>query len=319
MIGPSADTLIRMGAKQTSLIVNGGEWYRLFTPMVLHAGIVHYLLNMLALWFIGSAIEQAHGWVAAFLVFFISAVGGNILSAIFLPEYISVGASGGIFGLIGACVADIAINWNLLFSRVLNQNDGGGTRLRHFKGLAWLVLDVVVNCLVGLTPFVDNFTHLGGMVYGFLCGLSVIDRLHMDFFGKADGSCARIRNYGVRFFGLILSIVLIMVSTGLLVDSDGGTSPCSGCRYLSCVPMPFWADEDSKWWYCDDCDRVSGDVTRDNGTGLYESLLLFCPDGEEEVDIDLAGDSISDPEWLRKKLPQFCRKHCENLFYSGGS
>ena len=46
---------------------------------------------------------------------------------------------------------------------------------------------------------------------------------------------------------------------------------------------------------------------------------LLCPDGEEEVDIDLAGDSISDPEWLRKKLPQFCRKHCENLFYSGGS
>jgi len=46
MIGPSAETLLKMGAKQTSLIVNQGEWYRLFSPMVLHAGLIHYFLNM---------------------------------------------------------------------------------------------------------------------------------------------------------------------------------------------------------------------------------------------------------------------------------
>lgn len=132
MIGPSAEVLIRMGAKQTSLIVNRGEWYRLFSPMVLHAGLIHYFLNMMALLFIGKAVEQCHGFTAAAIIFIIPAVGGTIMSAIFLPEYISVGASGGIFGLIGACIADICINWSLLFSKHVNSNDEG-TRFRHMK------------------------------------------------------------------------------------------------------------------------------------------------------------------------------------------
>jgi membrane associated rhomboid family serine protease len=73
MIGPSAETLIKMGAKQTSLIVNQGEWYRLFSPMVLHAGLIHYFLNMMALWFIGKAVEQCHGFAAAAIIFVIPA------------------------------------------------------------------------------------------------------------------------------------------------------------------------------------------------------------------------------------------------------
>ena len=53
---------------------------------------------MLALRFVGAAVEMSHGWFAAFLIFTLSAVGGTVLSAIFLPDAISVGASGGIFG-----------------------------------------------------------------------------------------------------------------------------------------------------------------------------------------------------------------------------
>ena len=83
--------------------------------MILHAGVVHYLINMFAMWFIGAAVEQSHGTVSTTILFLIPGVGGNILSAIFLPQYISVGASGGIFGLIGGCIADITLNWKLLF------------------------------------------------------------------------------------------------------------------------------------------------------------------------------------------------------------
>jgi len=94
MFGPSAQTLIAVGSKQTSLIVDKSEWFRLFTPMLLHAGIIHYFINMLALWLIGYAVEQSHGLIASAILFMIPAVGGTIISALFLPEYISVGASG---------------------------------------------------------------------------------------------------------------------------------------------------------------------------------------------------------------------------------
>ena len=132
MIGSSAHALIEMGAKQTTLIVEMGEWYRLFSPMVLHVGLMHYFLNMTALWFIRQAVKQCHGFAAAVILFVLPAVGGTILSAIFLPEYITVGASGGIFGLIGACVADICMNWSLLFSKHVNASDKG-VRFRHIK------------------------------------------------------------------------------------------------------------------------------------------------------------------------------------------
>jgi hypothetical protein len=100
----------------------------------------------------------------------------------------------------------------------------------------------VLNCLIGLTPFVDNFTHLGGMVYGFLCGLSTIDRLQTSFFGFSKDTCAKIRGNLLRFAGLIVSVVLIMTTTIILAQSDGTTSPCSSCRYISCVPFPPWSE-----------------------------------------------------------------------------
>ncbi len=156
MLGPSSATLVEMGAKDSRLIVQEGQAWRVLSAMFLHAGLIHFTLNMLALWFIGKAIEQCHGFFASMLLFVAPGIGGTILSAIFLPNFISVGASGGIFGLIGACLADICMNWGLLFNDFVNNND----RNKHSNMyvLLVLVLDIFVNCLIGLTPFVDNFT-----------------------------------------------------------------------------------------------------------------------------------------------------------------
>jgi len=155
MIGPSAGTLIRMGAKDSNLIVNENEGWRLLSSTVLHAGVVHYFINTLALWFVGKAIESTHGMIAASVMFVVPAIGGTVLSAIFLPEYITVGASGGIFGLIGACLSDIMMNWKLLFSDIVTENSN---RHRHAMVVVFLLLDVALNCIIGLTPYVDNFT-----------------------------------------------------------------------------------------------------------------------------------------------------------------
>ena len=114
---------------------------------VLHAGLVHYFINMLALWFVGAAIETSHGFVAATILFVVPALGGTVLSAIFLPEYITVGASGGIFGLIGACLSDIIMNWKLLFCDFVTEN---GKRHRHAMVVVFLLLDIVLNSIIGL-------------------------------------------------------------------------------------------------------------------------------------------------------------------------
>ena len=176
-----------------------------------------------------------------------------------------------------------------------------------------MLFDIVINCLVGLTPFVDNFTHLGGMVYGFLCGLSTMERLSTDFFGIATTFWTRLRNVFIRFSGLILSVVLIMITTGVLVDFDAGTSPCPSCRYVSCVPFPPWAGEDNKWWYCDDCSRVTADAKLDS-SGYY-SLSMSCPDGEIE-EIDLSDQLVTDRQWIQRQLPTMCRKYCDQVFGS---
>jgi len=155
MIGPSAETLLKMGAKDSYLIVYEDDVWRLLSAAILHAGLVHYFINMLALWFVGAAIETSHGFVAATILFTIPAIGGTILSAIFLPEYITVGASGGIFGLIGACLSDIIMNWKLLFHDFVTEN---GKRQSHAMVVVFLLLDIFLNCIIGLTPYVDNFT-----------------------------------------------------------------------------------------------------------------------------------------------------------------
>lgn len=144
MAGPSRDTLIKVGARDSQLIVVANQWFRLFTPLVLHAGIIHYVINMLAVWFIGAAVEQCHGMVNTVAMFVIPGVGGNILSAIFLPQYISVGASGGIFGLTGGCIADIGLNWHLLFIKNGDETDKQVWR-RNFLAVTCLVVEIVTN------------------------------------------------------------------------------------------------------------------------------------------------------------------------------
>jgi len=305
MIGPSKETLILMGAKYSDLIVNYNESWRLVTSIILHAGVVHYFINMLALWFVGTAIESTHGFLAAMIVFVIPAIGGIILSAIFLPAYITVGASGGIFGLIGACLADIIMNWRLLFSDFVNEN---GKKHKHAMVIIFLLVDIILNSIIGLTPYVDNFTHLGGMGIGFLCGISTMERLPSDFFGIQQDWVTKTKQIVIRFFGLIVSIIGILVATIILLEGDGETTPCPSCSWLSCVPFPPWNDYSERWWYCDDCGRVSAEIV----TQPSLHLDLECPDGTS-VDVNLDPGTKVDKAELEQKLPAYCRDFCQEV------
>jgi hypothetical protein len=160
-----------------------------------------------------------------------------------------------------------------------------------------------------ITPFIDNFSHLGGMLYGACCAFSTIQPLAVGFFGVNSSTLDKIRTFIIKFCGLIVSVVLIMVSTVWLATSDSGESPCSACRYISCVPFPFFAED--KWWYCDDCDFVTGQLFK-NGT-FYELVELNCPDKTIET-ITISDDMLTEKKDVEKRLPTYCRDYCADVF-----
>ena len=148
----SIDTyvLINMGAKVNELINHGQVW-RLLTCAFLHGGIMHIAFNMYALKIIGSEVEYAYGRKKYLIIYFISALGGSAFSYIFSPYSISVGASGAIFGLLGAM---------LVFGYKNKERIGKGYMMNIIQVL-------VINILIGVTlSNIDNFAHLGGAIAG---------------------------------------------------------------------------------------------------------------------------------------------------------
>lgn len=121
-----------------------GDWWRIITAMFLHASFLHILFNMLALWWLGSVVEQALGTVRFLLVYFVAGIAGSLGALVASPNVVTVGASGAIFGIMGAllvleylqtgsfagqAMSLIAINLALSFA-IANISIGG-----HIGGL----------------------------------------------------------------------------------------------------------------------------------------------------------------------------------------
>ncbi|KAJ6326803.1 hypothetical protein OIU78_013814 [Salix suchowensis] len=146
LFGPSSDTLEKMGALKWNKVVHGHQGWRLVTCIWLHAGVIHVLTNVLSLIFIGIRLEQEFGFVRVGIIYLVSGFGGSILSALFIQQNISVGASGALFGLLGAMLSELLTNWTIYANKI--------------AAVFTLVIIIAINLAVGLLPHVDNFrTH----------------------------------------------------------------------------------------------------------------------------------------------------------------
>lgn len=305
MVGPSVQVLIRMGALDSTLLVwEHKEWYRLLTAIIVHAGFIHYAVNMFVLWFLGRAVERVHGSIMTAVVFIVSAVGGNVASALFMPDAISVGASGGLFSLVGICLADICVNWDLITLRDPQKQEHG---FQYGWIIFWLAFDIAIMVVFGLIPYIDNFAHLGGLLYALGLGLPLMEKYGSSgFFGHhRKRTCCRV----TRIIILLLAVVLYVTTTLLLftqdqrLDKGGRPKPvCHGCRHMSCAPFPFWTED--KWWHCDSCDRVEANL---RFLGDSTQLEIMCPYSDN---FTLAYEGMLDQELLRRQLPSLCRLHC---------
>ncbi len=147
------DLLLLYGAKINQFILQGEIW-RFLTPAFLHGSILHLSFNMYAIYSIGPSLERKYGGISFILLYVIGAIFGNVFSFLCSPN-ISLGASTAIFGLFAAQGVYIYKNRLLLGSAA--------------KPLLTNVLFMIaVNLFLGLSPGIDNWGHLGGLIGGFL-------------------------------------------------------------------------------------------------------------------------------------------------------
>jgi membrane associated rhomboid family serine protease len=173
---------------QVNSFVAAGEWWRIFTPVLLHAaGFTHILFNMWALWVLGPQVERGVGtwpFVGAYLAS--AGVGGAFMYVLGDPTDIAVGASGAIFGLFG-----IWFNW-----AVRRRNTVQGRMLLRQIGF----LLILNGALPFLIPSIAWEAHLGGLIAGFAIG---------ELWSRARNETARVA-VTVAVAGLAVVAVMVL-------------------------------------------------------------------------------------------------------------
>ena len=162
-----AEFMLEHGAMYVPYILEGEEYYRLFTSMFMHFGMNHLMNNMIMLGAIGWNLEYEIGKIKFLIIYFASGLCGNILSAmgdIMIQEYaVSAGASGAVFGIVGA----------LLYVAIRNRGRIGNVSGR---GLAAMI---ILSLYYGFTSSgVDNLAHIGGLAAGFMLAVLLYWKRH---------------------------------------------------------------------------------------------------------------------------------------------
>lgn len=172
-----------------------GEYWRLLTATLVHGGVLHIVFNAFAIYSVGLIVIRLAGFYRFAIIFLLSGILGSIFSVLFLPTITSVGASGGIMGLIG---------FLLILGLKLKQNVP-----RNFIKTIFIV--VVMNVILGLTnlDLIDNAAHGGGFLGGCILGLLMINKNKLTI--------PYPRNKWTSFFGILSTIIVVIGLISVIV------------------------------------------------------------------------------------------------------
>lgn len=159
LYGPPALTLVQYGAKEAGLILIKHQWWRLVTPIFLHAGIFHILSNIIIQLRVGGYLNCVYGTAKWIWIYFVSGIFGNILSCIFLPESVGVGSSGALLGILTSWMVWIVFRWRKIPEQCRGQRN---------CQLAVVTGSVAITLGFSFTDYVDWAAHFGGAIQGFL-------------------------------------------------------------------------------------------------------------------------------------------------------
>lgn len=151
---PDPDFIRTFGAKNLADIALG-EYWRFFTPMFVHIGVIHFAFNTMGLNYIGYQLEYMLGGRWFIMLYLLAGIVGNVSSSVFSVSA-SAGASGALFGLLGAgFVLENSVGHRL------EKHFGPRPRRRVYAGMVFL------NIMLGIfIPVIDNAAHIGGLVAG---------------------------------------------------------------------------------------------------------------------------------------------------------
>ena len=159
-------------------LVKDGSPIRILTSIFLHAGLIHYLMNAYALILLGKQVENFYGHLKTLIIFIFSGVVGNLLSLILMADNaISAGASGAIFGLMGALLY-FAINQRTYMAEALKKE---------------ILPVIIINLLLGfMVTGINMYAHIGGLIGGMLAAIFVGIKYKTTKFEKINGFIASI-------------------------------------------------------------------------------------------------------------------------------
>lgn len=191
------------------------QWFRFITPIFLHAGIIHLLLNMFAQVILSGQVEKEMGSVGFIILYFAAGIFGNVLGGNFaLVGRPSVGASGAIVGTLAVLWVDLMAHWKLEY--------------KPWIKLIGHIVNLILVVGLGYVPGVDNFSHLGGFLMGLICGIILLPII-------STTKTHRTIVWVLRIAMIPVAIVLFVVLIRNFYTGDPSQA-CSWCRYLSCIP-----------------------------------------------------------------------------------
>lgn len=179
------DALINLFANYGPLVTENHQYYRLFTSMFMHANFLHIAFNMYALYLLGSQAEGFFGKTKFLTIYLLSGLSGSLLSILLNQGAVSVGASGAIFGILGALLY-FGFNYRVYL---------GNTLIKEILPI------ILINLAFGFAiTGVDNYAHIGGLVGGLTTAMATGFITRTDKQDRINGIIITILLFGFLIF-----------------------------------------------------------------------------------------------------------------------
>lgn len=198
------------------------QFYRLFTALFLHAGLIHLSFTVILQYYIMRDIERLLGSTRMAIIYILPGVAGYLASATFVPYHTQVGPSGSQFALLACLMAETINSWKLLDNPM---------------GSLWKLISIAFGLFfLGLLPWIDNYAHIFGFLVGLMLSMALTP--YLTPFNDSYSRRKKVIQIWVCIVLVILTFVLLPLPLYIFP-----LYKCSWCQYLDCWPLtPNWCE-----------------------------------------------------------------------------